>query len=100
MMERHGSTVSVNGSSSHLLRSSLRVEATATGKVDAAGFVVDFAGSEGTVRLSSESSINGKLRATSFRGSRMACYFPPLSQSPFVVIVNGPHKKVVIYNEA
>jgi hypothetical protein len=40
-----------------------------TGKVDASGFVVDFAGSEATVKLSAEREINLKLRAPRFEGS-------------------------------
>ena len=130
-MNRIGHTVSVRGFSSHLSKSSLKVNAPAaapivvyasftavqvynmaapvrvvathararildtTGKVDAAGFVVDFAGSEGTVKLSSESQINLILRTTHFRGSLMAwaqgdvkILLPASFQTPFVAIVN------------
>ena len=52
------------------------------GKVNAAGFVVDFAGSQGTVRLSSETEINLKLRARRFEGSLMAW-----AQGPVRVLV-------------
>jgi hypothetical protein len=68
-----------------------------TGKVDASGFVVDFAGSEGTVNLSSEREINLKLRAPRFKGSLMAwaqgpvrVLVPPSFQTPFQAIVNRP----------
>jgi hypothetical protein len=68
-----------------------------TGKVDAAGFVVDFAGSKGTVKLSSERDINVKLRAPRFEGSLMAwaqgpvrVLVPPSFQTPFQAIVNRP----------
>jgi hypothetical protein len=65
--------------------------------VDAAGFVVDFAGSEGRVKLSSETEIHLKLRASRFHGSLMAwaqdnvsVLLPPGFQTPFVAIVNRP----------
>jgi hypothetical protein len=68
-----------------------------TGKVDAAAFVVDFAGSAGTVKLSSEQGINLKLRAPRFQGSLMAwaqgpvsVLVPPSFQTPFQAIVNRP----------
>jgi len=68
-----------------------------TGKVDASGFVVDFAGSKGTVKLSSEREINLKLRAPRFEGSLMAwaqgpvrVLVPPSFQTPFQAIVNRP----------
>jgi hypothetical protein len=68
-----------------------------TGKVDASGFVVDFAGSAGTVKLSSEDEINLKLRAPRFEGSLMAwaqgpvrVLVPPSFQTPFQAIVNRP----------
>jgi hypothetical protein len=68
-----------------------------TGKVDASGFVVDFAGSRGRVKLSSERDINVKLRAPRFEGSLMAwaqgpvrVLVPPSFQTPFQAIVNRP----------
>jgi hypothetical protein len=68
-----------------------------TGKVDASGFVVDFAGSKGKVNLSSEADINLKLRAPRFEGSLMAwaqgpvrVLVPPFFQTPFQAVVNRP----------
>jgi hypothetical protein len=68
-----------------------------TGKVDASGFVVDFAGSKGKVKLSSEKDINVKLRSPRFEGSIMAwaqgpvrLLVPPSFQTPFQAIVNRP----------
>lgn len=68
-----------------------------TGKVDASGWVVDFAGSEGTVKLSSEAEINLKLRAPRFKGSLMAWAQGPVRvlvprsfQTPFQAIVSRP----------
>ena len=68
-----------------------------TGKVDVSGSVIDFAGSEGTVNLSSESEINLKFRAVRFEGSLMAwaqgpvrVLVPPSFQTPFQAIVNRP----------
>jgi len=68
-----------------------------TGKVDAAGFVVDFAGSKGTVILSSETEINMKLNATRFEGTLTAwaqrpvrVLVPQASQTPFQAFVNRP----------
>lgn len=67
------------------------------GKVDASGFVVDFAGSQGEVKLSSEADINLKLRAPRFEGSLMAwaqgpvrVLVPPSFKTPFQAIVNRP----------
>jgi hypothetical protein len=66
-----------------------------TGRVDAASFVVDFAGSAGTVILSAEAEINLKLTAHRFQGSltawaqgpvRVLC--PAAFQTPFQAIVN------------
>ena len=60
------------------------------GKVDAAGQVVDFAGSKGTVVLSAEAEINLKLSTTRFEGTLTAwaqrpvrVLVPPSSQTPF-----------------
>jgi hypothetical protein len=68
-----------------------------TGKVDASGFAVDFAGSEGKVRLSSEDDINLKFRAARFKGSLMAwaqgpvrVLVPPAFQTAFQAVVNRP----------
>lgn len=68
-----------------------------TGRVDAAGFVVDFAGSEGTVILSAEAEINLKLTTTRFQGVLMAwaqrsvrVLVPRGFQTPFRVLVNRP----------
>jgi len=68
-----------------------------TGKVDASSFVVDFAGSEGTVKLSSEAEINLKLRTPRFEGSLMAWAQGPVRvlvprsfQTPFQAIVRRP----------
>jgi hypothetical protein len=68
-----------------------------TGKVDAAGFVVDFAGSKGTVILSSETEINMKLNTTRFEGTLTAwaqrpvrVLVPQASQTPFQAFVNRP----------
>lgn len=68
-----------------------------TGKVDAAGYVVDFAGSEGTVKLSSETEINLKLRIPRFEGSLMAWAQGPVRvlvprsfETPFQAITSLP----------
>jgi hypothetical protein len=68
-----------------------------TGKVDAAGFVVDFAGSEGTVILSAEAEINLKLTSPKFSGTLTACAQLPVRalvplgfQTPFQVLVSRP----------
>jgi hypothetical protein len=68
-----------------------------TGKVDATGFVVDFAGSKGTVTLSGEAEINLKLNTTRFGGTLTAwalrpvrVLVPPASQTPFQAFVNRP----------
>jgi hypothetical protein len=66
-----------------------------TGRVDAAGFVVDFAGSKGTVILSAEAEINMKLTAASFQGTLTAwaqgsvrVLIPRAFQTPFQAVVN------------
>jgi hypothetical protein len=68
-----------------------------TGKVDATGFVVDFAGSKGTVVLSAETEINLKLSTTRFEGTLTAwaqrpvrVLVPQASQTPFQALVNRP----------
>ena len=68
-----------------------------TGIVDAAAFVVDFAGSEGTVILSAEAEINVKLTSPKFRGTLTAWAQLPVRalvprgfQTPFQVLVNRP----------
>ena len=68
-----------------------------TGKVDVAAFVVDFAGSEGTVILSAEAEINVKLTAPKFTGTLTAWAQLPVRalvplgfQTPFQVRVNRP----------
>jgi hypothetical protein len=67
------------------------------GKVDATGFVVDFAGSKGTVVLSAEAEINLKLSTTRFEGTLAAwaqrpvrVLVPQASQTPFQAVVNRP----------
>jgi hypothetical protein len=66
-----------------------------TGKVDATGFVVDFAGSKGTVLLSAEAEINLKLKSARFEGALSAwsqravrVLVPQASQTPFQAFVN------------
>lgn len=68
-----------------------------TGNVDAAGFVVDFAGSAGTVILSAEAEINVKLTSPKFTGTLTAWAQLPVRvlvprgfQTPFQVLVNRP----------
>lgn len=68
-----------------------------TGKVDAAAFFVDFAGSEGTVILSAEAEINLKLTSLKFTGTLIAwaqlpvrVLVPPGFQTPFQAIVSRP----------
>jgi hypothetical protein len=68
-----------------------------TGKVDATGFVVDFAGSKGTVTLSAEAEINLKLTTARFDGALSAwaqhsvrVLVPQASQTPFQASVNRP----------
>jgi hypothetical protein len=68
-----------------------------TGRVDATGFVVDFAGSEGTVVLSAEAEINLKFTTARFRGAltalaqRRVCVLVPRAfRTPFQVVVNRP----------
>jgi hypothetical protein len=68
-----------------------------TGKVDATGFVVDFAGSKGTVILTAEAEINLKLNTLLFQGTLTAwaqrpvrVLVPQASQTPFQAFVNRP----------
>lgn len=68
-----------------------------TGKVDATGFVVDFAGSRGTVILSAEAEVNMKLNTVRFNGAlsawaqRSVRVLVPLEfQTPFQAFVNRP----------
>lgn len=68
-----------------------------TGRVDAAGFVVDFAGSEGTIILSAEADINLKFTTARFQGTLTAwaqrsvrALVPQTFQTPFQVLVNRP----------
>jgi hypothetical protein len=68
-----------------------------TGKVDATAFVVDFAGSAGTVILSAEAGINLKLTSLKFNGTLTAwaqfpvrVLVPEAFQTPFQAIVNRP----------
>lgn len=68
-----------------------------TGKVDAAGFIVDFAGSRGTIVLSAEAEINLKLTSASFQGLLTAwaqgsvrVLVPRAFQSAFQAVVNRP----------
>jgi hypothetical protein len=67
------------------------------GRVDATGFVIDFAGSEGNVTLSAEAEINLKLTATRFQGALTAwaqrpvrVLVPRAFQTPFQALVNRP----------
>ena len=89
----YGMTAPVRVTASHARAAILDT----AGKVDVSGFVVDFAGSEGTVNLNSEREINLKLRAPRFNGSLMAwaqgpvrVLVPPSFQTPFQAIVNRP----------
>jgi hypothetical protein len=68
-----------------------------TGKVDATAFVVDFAGSEGTVVLSAEAEINLKLTSLNFKGTLIAwaqlpvrVLVPAAFQTPFQAVVSRP----------
>jgi len=68
-----------------------------TGKVDAAAFVVDFAGAEGTVVLSAEAEINLKLTSLRFTGTLSAWAQLPVRllvprgfQTPFQAVVSRP----------
>jgi hypothetical protein len=68
-----------------------------TGKVDATAFVVDFAGSEGTVILSAEAEINLKLTSLKFTGTLSAWAQLPVRvlvprgfQTPFQAVVSRP----------
>lgn len=67
------------------------------GQVDATGFVVDFAGSTGTVILTAEAEINLKLTDSSFHGTLTAwaqrsvrVLVPPAFQTAFQAIVSRP----------
>jgi hypothetical protein len=66
-----------------------------TGRVDAAAFVVDFAGSRGRVSLSAEAEINLKMTALRFEGTLLAwaqrplrMLVPPGFVTPFKALVN------------
>jgi hypothetical protein len=66
-----------------------------TGNVDATGFVVDFAGSKGSVVLSAEAEINLKLTSIAFQGALTAwaqrsvrVLIPSAFQTPFQAVVN------------
>ena len=66
-----------------------------TGQVDAAAFVVDFAGSRGRVTLSAEAEINLKMTALRFEGTLLAraqrplrMLVPPGFMTPFQALVN------------
>ena len=66
-----------------------------TGQVDAAGFIVDFAGAKGRVDLSSETDMNVKLTADKFDGSLMAwaqqrlgVLLPKGFRTPFQIMVD------------
>jgi len=68
-----------------------------TGQVDAAGFVVDFAGSRGRVNLSAEAEINLEMTAPRFEGTLLAwaqrplrMLVPPGFMTPFQALVNRP----------
>lgn len=53
-----------------------------TGQVDVVAFVVDFAGSRGSVNLSAEAEINLKMTAARFEGNLMAWAQGPVRLSP------------------
>jgi hypothetical protein len=66
-----------------------------TGQIDAAAFVVDFAGSRGRVSLSAEAEINLKMTAPRFEGTLLAwaqrplrMLVPPGFVTPFEAFVN------------
>jgi hypothetical protein len=68
-----------------------------TGQVDAAAFVIDFAGSRGRVNLSAEAEINLKMTAPRFEGTLLAwaqrplrVLVPPGFTTPFQALVNRP----------
>jgi hypothetical protein len=68
-----------------------------TGQVDAAAFVVDFAGSRGSISLSAEAEINLKMTAARFEGQLLAWSQGPVRvlvpsgfMTPFQVLVNRP----------
>ncbi len=68
-----------------------------TGRVDAFGFIVDYAGSQGAVALNASEDVEIKFTATAFRGHlrtnaqrRVQALFPPGFQSPIRIVVNSP----------
>jgi hypothetical protein len=68
-----------------------------TGRVAASGFVVDFAGSQGVVKLSAEEEINVKFTGVRFDGTMMACsqhtlrvLLPRGFRTPFQAFVSRP----------
>ena len=68
-----------------------------TGQVDAAAFVIDFAGSRGRVNLSAEAEINLKMTTPQFQGTLLAwaqrpvrMRVPPGFLTPFQALVNRP----------
>ncbi len=68
-----------------------------TGQVDAAAYMIDYAGSRGRVNLSAEFGINVKMTATRFEGTMMAwsqgplrVLVPPGFMTPFQAVVNRP----------
>ena len=68
-----------------------------TGQVDAAAFVVDFAGSQGRVDLSAEAEINLRMTSPQFEGTLIAwaqralrMLVPPGFMTPFQALVNRP----------
>jgi len=68
-----------------------------TGRVNATGFVLDFAGSRGMVNLSAEAEINLKITAPRFDGELVAwaqrtirVLVPPRFSTPFRALVNRP----------
>jgi hypothetical protein len=68
-----------------------------TGQLDAAAFVIDFAGSRGRVNLSAEAGINLKMTAPRFEGTLLAwaqsplrMLVPPGFTTPFQALVNRP----------
>jgi hypothetical protein len=86
----------------HDLTGSVRIAAprgrttilNATGRVDAVGNIIDFAGEKGTAVLNASAEINMKLTSTAFEGSIIAqadrvvrVLLPPGSATPFEAIV-------------
>jgi hypothetical protein len=68
-----------------------------TGQVDAAAFVIDFAGSRGRINLSAEAEINLKMTAPRFEGTLLAwaqrplrMLVPPGFMTPLQAMVNRP----------